>query len=575
MSRTIELWAPAARRVSLVVGGRRRDMRSLPGGRWTAAAPPPGADYGFSLDGGAPLPDPRSPWQPRGPFGLSRALAPGDIRPRVTRWRTAPWPAAVLYELHAGTFTPEGTLDAAAGRLEQLAALGVTHVQLMPVVEFPGRRGWGYDGVFPFAPYSGYGGPRALRRFIDACHARSLGVILDVVFNHLGPAGNFLARFGPYFTDRYRTPWGEAVNLDGPGSDEVRRYWIDNARQWLAAYGADGLRLDAVHALCDASALHFLEELAQSVRALERRLRRPLLLLAESDRNDPRLVRPARSGGYGLDAQFNEDFHHALHAALTGERNGYFADFGSLAAVTEVYRRGFYLAGRYSVFRGRRHGRPADGLGAARFVAFLQNHDQVGNRARGERSARLMSRGRLKVGAALLFFSPFVPSLFQGEEWGAGAPFLYFTDHEPALGRLVTRGRRREFAAHGWPASGVPDPQDESSFLRSKLDWTERARAGHAELLAWHRALIALRRRERTLRDGRLERVETRSDEGRRWLLARRGPLALAASLAGGWRRVPLPGRRQPRVLLASRDGIRAGASWIRLPPDSVAIVRL
>ncbi|MGH7664682.1 MAG: malto-oligosyltrehalose trehalohydrolase, partial [Gemmatimonadaceae bacterium] len=490
------VWAPSASKVELVLGGSRHKMERLDLG-WHAVGAEvlAGDDYGFALDGGETLPDPRSQWQPNGVHGLSRVVDHDAFVWTDQFFRPPPLASVIVYELHVGTFTPEGTFGAAAGRLDYLLSLGITAVELMPVAEFPGARGWGYDGVDLFAPHHAYGGPEGLKTFVDAAHAAGLAVILDVVHNHLGPAGNYLGRFGPYFTGKYATPWGDAVNFDGAGSTEVRRFFVESALMWLRDYRIDGLRIDAVHAILDLSATHFLEELTGAVRALEAEVGRPKYVVAESDLNDPRLVRSTEAGGYGMDASWSDDFHHALHAVLTGERAGYYADFGSLddlaTAVTDVYVYG----GRYSTYRGRAHGRAPTGLPGTRFLGFLQNHDQVGNRARGERSTHLMSTGRLEIGAALVLTSPFVPLLFMGEEWGAATPFQYFTDHEDEdLGRAVSEGRRSVFRAFGWDPSDVPDPQDAATFLRSKLDWAETNEGVHAELLDWHRKLIALRK---------------------------------------------------------------------------------
>jgi maltooligosyltrehalose trehalohydrolase len=489
-------------------------------------------------------------------------------------WQPPAFEAAVVYELHVGTFTPAGTFEAAIERLDHLVRLGVTHVELMPVAEFAGARGWGYDGVDLYAPHHSYGGPAGLMRLVDACHARGLAVLLDVVYNHLGPTGNYLARFGPYFTDQYRTPWGDAVNLDGAESDEVRRFFCDNALMWLADYHVDGLRIDAVHALLDRSAIHLLEELARDVRALEARLGRRLVVIAESDLNDPRVVRPVEAGGYGLDAQWNEDFHHALHAALTGERHGYYADFGRLADVASALGRGFVYAGQRSAYRRRRHGRSPAGLAGHRFVGCLQNHDQVGNRARGERMSHLVPPGRLLIGAALVLTAPFVPMLFQGEEWGARTPFLYFTDHaDPALGQAVREGRRREFAAFGWDPADIPDPQSPETFARSKLDWSEIGREPHARLLEWHRRLIALRRGAADLTDGRLDQVGVSLDEDARWLAVERGAFTVAANLGMAAARVPLPPARARRVVLSSSSDVRVEAAHVMVAPDAVVVL--
>jgi maltooligosyltrehalose trehalohydrolase len=573
---TFRVWAPAAGRVDLVLGRRRVPMSAGADGWWSAEVPGarPGTDYAFSLDGGDPLPDPRSPWQPQGVHGASRVVDPGAFAWDDAGWQPPPLASGLVYELHVGTFTPAGTFDGAVERLDHLVDLGVTHVELMPVAQFPGRHGWGYDGVDLFAPHAAYGGPAGLRRLVAACHARGLAVLLDVVYNHLGPAGNYLARFGPYFSSRHVTPWGPAVNLDGPGSDEVRRFFCDNALAWLRDYHADGLRLDAVHALVDTSAVHFLEQLAGEVEALALRLGRPLVLVAESDLNDPRIVARREAGGYGLDAQWSDDFHHALHAVLTGERGCHYADFGRLADLAKALRSVFVYDGRRSAFRRRRHGRPATGLPGWRFLGYLQNHDQIGNRARGERSSHLLPAGLLKVGAALVLTAPFVPLLFQGEEWGASSPFLYFTDHEdPELARAVSEGRRGEFRELGWEPSEIPDPQAASSFARSRLDWSEPGRSPHRELLDWHRRLVGLRRRC-GLAGGRLDAVQVGFDEEERWLVVERDPVIVVCNLSEREQRVPLPERRAGELLLASGPPPKVGADAVELPGESVAILR-
>ena len=574
---TFSVWAPKAETVQLMLGDERRPMAPGPGGWWvlTDHEAGPGTDYAFAVNGGPPLPDPRSPSQPDGPHGRSRVVDHSAFPWTDQAW-TGPVPlsAGVAYELHIGTFTPEGTFEAAIERLDHLADLGVTHIELLPVCEFPGTRGWGYDGVDLFAPHHAYGGPEGLKRLVDAAHARGLGVIIDVVYNHLGPDGNYLGAYGPYFTDRYGTPWGQAVNFDGPGSDEVRRFVIDNACMWLADYHADGLRLDAVHAIFDSSAVHILEELGARVRALETRLGRRFLVIPESDLNDPRLVRSVEAGGYGLDAAWNDDFHHALHAVLTGERAGYYEDFGELADLADALEKVYVYGGRYSVHRDRRHGRPATGLSGHRFLGFLQNHDQIGNRAQGERSCHLISVGKLKVGAALVACSPLVPMFFAGEEWAASSPFCYFTDHQdPELGQAVSEGRRREFAAFGWDPAQVPDPQAPTSFERSKLDWAELDQDPHAEVLAWHRQLLALRRRLPDLSDGDLSRVRTVFDEEEGWLVMNRGVATVAANFSAERRFTPLP--PEPGVvLLASANYIRlASDGRLDLPPESVAVL--
>jgi maltooligosyltrehalose trehalohydrolase len=569
------VWAPKAKRVEVEVGGERLPMFADENGWWFAeVSAEPNTDYRFVLDGGQPLPDPRSPWHPHGINGPSRTVDHSAFEWTDRHWQAVPLSTAVLYELHIGTFTQEGTFKAAIEKLDHLVQLGITHVELMPVAEFSGSRGWGYDGADLYAPHHAYGGPDDLKRLVDACHSRSLAVILDVVYNHLGPAGNYLDRFGPYFTDRYATPWGLAVNFDSPGSDEVRRFFCDNALMWLRDYHFDGLRVDAVHAIIDASAVHFLEQLACEVADLEAQIGRHLALIAESDLNDPRVIRPQDLGGYGIHAQWSDDFHHALHCVLTGERDGYYSDFGSLADLAKALQRAFIYDGRYSVFRQRRHGKSAVGLSGHRFLGYLQNHDQIGNRAKGERSSHLMSLGRLKTAAALVFASPFIPMLFQGEEWGASSPFLYFTDHEdPELARAVTQGRRREFAAFGWKAEAVPDPQADETFKRSKLNWQERDREPHAELLAWHKRLIQLRREVSALSDGRMEHVRVSFDDAKRWFVVERGPVVIACNLSVDKQNVPLVSGYDHQILLVSERGVQIHDGAIALPPDSVTIL--
>ena len=578
------VWAPTPDHVALVVaadpgiGGSPATGDPIPmareaGGWWTADLDvPAGTSYGYRLDGDGPFPDPRSPWQPDGVHGLSRTVDHAAFPWTDAAFRPTPLPSAILYELHVGTFTPGGTFASAIDRLDQLVELGITHVELMPVVEFPGDRGWGYDGVDLFAPHHAYGGPEGLKRLVDACHARGLAVLVDVVWNHLGPDGNYLGRFGPYFTDRYKTPWGDAVNFDGPGSDDVRAFVIDNARMWLRDYHADGLRIDAVHAIFDQSAVPILEAVAAAVHELATELGRPLVAIAESDLNDPRLVRDPALGGDGLDAQWNDDYRHALHVALTGESDGYHAQYRGLPDVAAALRRVFVFEGRYSAFRGRSHGRPVGDLPSTRFVGFLQNHDQVGNRALGERIGHLVGPDALKVGAALVLLGPFVPLLFAGEEWAAGSPFQYFTDHrDEALAAAVREGRRREFPAFQRAGIEVPDPQAEATFVRSRLDWTERAREPHASVLAWYRALIGIRRRHPGLHDGR--RPAVRVDEREGWLVADHGELRVVARPAPTPCAVPMADADDWRMLLASSSEIILDGAGLRMPAWSAAVL--
>jgi maltooligosyltrehalose trehalohydrolase len=569
------VWAPSAQRVVLDIRGERMPMMRRRDGWWITDRPRHHGDrYGFVVDDEGPFPDPRSPSQPQGIHGLSEWIDHGRFAWSDEDWQAPPLAAGVVYELHIGTFSEAGTCDGAITRLPHLVELGVTHVELMPVAEFSGDRGWGYDGVDLFAPHHAYGGPEDLKRLVDACHAAGLAVILDVVYNHFGPAGNYLSRFGPYFTDRYNTPWGEAINLDNAGSDDVRRFLCDNAVMWLRDYHFDGLRLDAVHALIDTSATHFLEQLAAEVDTLEGVTGRHLVLIAESDLNDPRIVRARDAGGYGVDAQWSDDFHHALHSVITGERSGYYEDFGALHHLARALQHVFVYAGSHSAHRQRVHGRAPDGIPGGRFVVAAQNHDQIGNRAAGERLSHLASIGRLKIAAAVLLTSPFVPMLFQGEEWGASTPFQYFTSHEDrALGAQVSKGRRKEFAAFGWDPTTVPDPQHSETFERSRLRWDEIGRGEHAELLEWHRALIALRREHPSLREGDYRAVRVAADDEWQTLVIQRGDVVTACNLSSVHASIAVDGAR---AFLASDPRIEVGSHTVRLPPDSaiVAVVQ-
>lgn len=533
--------------------------------------------YAFSLDGGDPRPDPRSLSQPDGVHAASAlvdltAYAWGDAD-----WTGAGLEGAVLYELHVGTFTTEGTFAAGIGRLDHLVDLGVTTVSLMPVAAFPGQHGWGYDGVALFAVHEPYGGARGLQEFVDACHRRGLAVCLDVVYNHLGPSGNYLGQFAPYFHDRYHTPWGQAVNLDGPGSDEVRAFLLDNARMWLEDFHLDALRLDAVHALHDERAVHFLEELAGLAEEVAERTGLPRSLIAESDRNDPATVSPrgpGGAGGLGLTGQWADDIHHALHVALSGEVQGYYRDFADPGALgTVLTRTPFFHDGTYSSFRGRTHGRSVD-LSLTppwRFVASLQTHDQVGNRATGDRLCHSLTPGQAAIGAALLLTAPYTPMLFMGEEWGASTPWQFFTDHsEPDLVESIRTGRAREFAEHGW-AAAVPDPQDESTVVASRLDWAETSREPHASLLAWHRTLLRLRRELPDLLATPLtESSLTRDGDV---LVLTRGAVRVLANLGDHAAEVSLPGEAGGRHTAAEYGGVRVEQDRVHLPAHSVIII--
>jgi maltooligosyltrehalose trehalohydrolase len=542
----------------------------------TVAAAGPGDDYTFSIDGGPPLPDPRSNWQPHGVSGPSRLVDHRAFRWTDASFQAKPLSGSLIYELHVGTFTPEGTFEAVIGKLDHLRDLGVTHIELMPIADFPGRFGWGYDGVSLYAPRHLYGGPTGLKRMVDACHAKGLGVILDVVYNHLGPSGNFLPQFGPYFSGRHKTPWGDALNFDGPHSDFVRRFFCDNALMWFLDYHLDGLRLDAVHTMIDTSAISFLEQLATEVDVLKAHLGRNLVLIAESDLNDPRLVRPTEVGGIGLDAQWSDDFHHALHSVITGERNGCLVDFGSIGDLAKVFEKSFVYTGTRSQFRQRRHGRPPVEVSAHRFLGYIQNHDQLGNRARGERLCHLIGVDRAKLAAALVLTSPFVPMLFQGEEFAASAPFQFFADFpdDPALARLISEGRHNDFAAFGWNPEDVPEPGSPETFLRSKLDWSEVGLDDHGEMLEWHRRLIRLRRQLPQLTDGRLDLVSTSFSEDDQWLVVERSQITIAVNFAALRREIPIDEQQPQTVLLSTHDSeIEMGPGSVSLPGHSLVIL--
>lgn len=564
------VWAPTATRVELVVGDERGAMEPEAGGWWSGEPVPFDVDYAFALDGGPARPDPRAEWLPHGVHGPSRRVDHARFEWHDAGFRPPPLPTGVVYELHLGTFSPAGTFDGAIEHLDELVELGITHVEVMPVHAFPGRWGWGYDVAGFFAVHDPYGGPDGLKRFVDACHGRGLAVVLDVVYNHLGPEGCYLPAFGPYLTDRFRTPWGGAVNLGDAGADEVRRFTIDNALLWLRDYHIDGLRLDAVHAFVDLTATHLLEELAGEVEALAAELGRELVLIAESDLNDPRVLRSSELGGYGIDAQWSDDFHHALHSMLSGERDGYYEDFTGLADVARALERGWVYEGRYSPHRGRRHGRRNDGLALDRFLGYAQNHDQVGNRARGERLSQLVDTRALHVAAVLVLCGPFVPMLFQGEEWGASTPFCFFADFEDeALAEAVRTGRRQEFAAFGWQPEDVPDPIDPATFEASRLDREEVDREPHASLLDWHRRLIRLRASTRSAAPGARPRVRVDLEQG--WLVAEIEGRLLAVNVSRSDRAVTVGGEH--RLAAASDPRIGLDAGRLRLTPMSAAVL--
>lgn len=521
------VWSPFARKVEVhIVEPEERllplaeeDDRGYHGA--VAEGVDPGSRYRYRLDGEREYPDPASRFQPAGVHG------PSQVVDQDFGWEDRDWPGMslrdyVIYEVHVGVFSDDGSFDSLIPHLDELKEVGITAVELMPVSQFPGSRNWGYDGVFPFAVQNSYGGPEGLKRLANACHLRGLAIVLDVVYNHLGPDGNCLGRFGPYFTERYRTPWGSALNFDGPDSDEVRRFFIENALYWVSEFHIDALRLDAVHAILDHSPLPFLEELATAVHQEAERLNRRIYLFPESVDNDRRLVSAPEAGGYGLDAQWNDDFHHSLHTLLTGERTGYYQDYGQLHHLVKAFQEGFVYTGEYSSYRRRRHGTPASRIPAYRLVVCAQNHDQVGNRMMGERLAVLVPFEGLKLAAGLVILSPFIPLLFMGEEYGETAPFLYFVDHSDAsLVEAVREGRKEEFAAFEW-AGSPPDPQDEATFAASKLKRHPRSEGKHATLLKLYTELIRLRKTVPSLQHLSKETLEAEGCEASSVLFLRR-----------------------------------------------------
>jgi maltooligosyltrehalose trehalohydrolase len=520
------VWAPQAEHIDVQWVAPRREFYPL---KRVAAgyhygcleSVAPESRYVYLLDGAKERPDPASRFQPDGVHG------PSEVIENKFPWTDHQWNGIalgefVIYELHVGTYTEAGTFEALIEHLPGLKNLGITAVELMPVAQFPGARNWGYDGVCPFAVQNSYGGPKGLKRFVDASHRAGLAVILDVVYNHLGPEGNYLSDFAPYFTERYKTPWGPALNFDGPHSDEVRRFFIENARYWIDDCHIDALRLDAVHAILDHSPQPLLAELSAEIRKLAAELKRRVYLMPESAANDARLIRPQEAGGYGLDAVWSDDFHHSLRTLLTAERGGYYEDYGKLDHLMRAYRDGFTYAGEYSTFRKRRHGSPARDLPPERFVVFSQNHDQVGNRLRGDRLSENVSFDALKLAAATVILSPFIPLLFMGEEYAEPAPFPYFVSHlDSALVEAVRRGRREEFASFHWEGE-VPDPQAEETFLQAKLRHEVSAQGRHRVLRDFYQELLRLRKTLPALAAPSKERMNVVGYEKERILLVHR-----------------------------------------------------
>ena len=522
------VWAPHADIVNLhIVGSPARSlpMERLDKGYFrlrTRCEAPCRYFYDLGGNGKKVRPDPASRFQPEGVHGPSEIDREDDFRWEDGLWRGLPKQELVFYEIHTGTFTPEGTFDAIIPRIRKLKDLGITAIELMPVGQFPGARNWGYDGVFPFAVQNSYGGAPGLRRLVNACHKEDMCVALDVVYNHLGPEGNYLGDFGPYFTGRYRTPWGQAVNFDGEWSDEVRRFFRENAVYWIRDFHIDVLRLDAVHAIVDTSARPFLLELNTKIQAAAAELGREVHLIAECDRNDIRTVQPGGEGGYGFAAQWNDDFHHAVHAALTKEHHGYYEDFGRVSQIAKTLTSGYVYQGEYSKYRLRRHGSESKGVSGEHFVVSTQNHDQIGNRMNGERLSQLVDFEALKVAAGVMVLSPFLPLIFMGEEYGETAPFQYFVSHEDRnLIEAVRQGRRREFKAFHWDAD-PPDPQDEATFLSSKLRWELQEGEAHKQLRDLYSELLRMRKRLTALATSDMSHVEAIPFEEQRALVLRR-----------------------------------------------------
>jgi maltooligosyltrehalose trehalohydrolase len=577
---TFSVWAPKPGMVALKIGDRIYPMDGPSDrGYWTVDVEDagPGTDYAFLLDEDpTPYPDPRSLWQPHGVHEASRVYDQHAFKWDDAVWQGPPLTGAVIYELHIGTFTPEGNFDTAISKLEYLYKLGITHIEVMPVAEAAGDRGWGYDGVALFASCSCYGGPEAFKRFVNACHLHGMGVILDVVYNHFGPVGNYTGKFGPYTTSKHQTPWGDAVNLEDRGSDEVRSFFSDNALMWMRDFHVDGLRLDAIHELVDRSAVHFLEQLAANVYNLSATVGRRLFLIAESDLNNPLIVRPIEANGYGMDAQWSDDFHHALFTLLHVEDDktkGYYSDFGDVECLAKSLKDMFVYDGVYSEYRERHHGRPVDSLSAHHFIGFIQNHDQVGNRATGDRVEHIIGVQRTKIALGIVMTAPFIPMLFQGEEFAASTPFLYFADHDdPEMAKLVSEGRKKEFAAFGWDEAQIPNPEDRSTFEDSRLNWDEVNDAKHLDMLEWTTRLIHLRRNSVSLNDGDRGHLKVHFSEEDKWIRMDRNLVTVIANLGSTACRFKV-GPEHQLVLASVADGTRFEEDEVTVPADGFVVL--
>jgi maltooligosyltrehalose trehalohydrolase len=570
----LRVWAPQRERVEVHILSpreRRVPMSKTENGYHEVIVDDcgEGTRYLYVLDGENERPDPASRHQPEGVHQASEVIG-SDFEWHDEGWTGIPLEDYIVYELHVGTFTAEGTFDAIIPRLDKLKELGITVVELLPVAQFPGERNWGYDGVYVGAAQTSYGGPRALKRLVDACHQRGLAIVLDVVYNHLGPEGNYLSEFGPYFTDRYKTPWGLALNFDGPHSDDVRWYFIHNALQWIDEFHFDGLRVDAVHAIVDHSAEPFLQDLNVAVHARAKELGRRVYSIAESDLNDPRVITPQTEFGLDFDSQWADDYHHTLHVLLTGEQDGYYAGFPvKVSNLARVLETGYLYVGQHSPYRGRKYGLAPRTRDGARFVVSMQNHDQVGNRMLGERLTDIASVEQVRLAAAAIILSPFIPMLFMGEEYGEKAPFQYFTSHGDAdLIEAVRQGRREEFDDFTWEGE-PPDPHDQETFRRSKLNWSLLDRDEHASMWRLYRHLLALRRDTPALRNLDLSMLETHADDGKQVLLVRRADTLTAFNFSDRAQTVDAP-EGDWRALIET--GAKLEGSRLTLPPHGFAV---
>ncbi|ADV84240.1 malto-oligosyltrehalose trehalohydrolase [Terriglobus saanensis] len=570
------VWAPQRKTVSVHVGGSVLPLIGPDDRGWWSLDHPTaahGTDYAFRVDDDeADYPDPRSPWQPEGVHKTSRVYDHSLFQWSDKNFQPTPLASAILYEMHVGTFTPEGTFDAAIEHLDYLVDLGITHVELLPIASFEGHHGWGYDGVALYAPHEPYGGPDAAKRFVDACHKRGLAVLLDVVYNHFGPTGNYTGIFGQYLNEHHHTPWGAAINFESTGADQSRRFFVDNVLLWLRDYHFDGLRLDAIHEFVDRSAIHILEQMSSEVEDLSAAMGKKLVLIGESDLNDPRVVTPRAANGLGLEAQWSDDFHHALFSVITGEQAGYYVDYGDLDDLAKSLECVFVFDGKYARNRSRDHGRPVAGLSFHRFLGYIQNHDQVGNRAKGDRLTDIVSFECAQIAAAIVLTAPFVPMLFQGEEWAASTPFQYFADHQdPELRKNVAEGRKREFAAFGWKPEDVPNPEEPAAFEVSKLKWDEVKQAPHSTMLAWYRDLIRLRRSTHDLNRGEYGSVSVKIRPEARTIEIARHRVMTLVNLGETTQTFKLDS--PATILLANRDGLDLQPGMVTLPPGTVVIL--